>query len=479
MYKVFIADDEKWVVESLKSGIKWEELGFEVVGQALNGVQALERILLMKPNVVFADIRMPGFSGLELIRKVKEETDAVIQFIIISGYAEFAYAQKAINSGAIGYCLKPFDNNEIISLLSKVKINIETVNRNSEASLFEILEGIGKKNQTQIFDLFERVGLRLNENEELLVMESVGTKDLEFTPNIKFLKFKTGINKTAYIINSNYAELIKANFQGHKPDGIVSVGIGTTVKKINDINTAIENADIAAYHFFITKQMGMYEVSLLNQGNISDTLREAKGAIQQNDSASIIKIFNRAEEGFSKGEYNIKHAFYFYNSVMSYLDSLSSEYTDEYIYNFQQMVESFDNINDALRFLKERIIKQLAGAFDYKIEGIENKAFKSILEYIQDNFYKDITLHHLSQKYFVSTSYLCQLFKKGVEMTFTEYISALRINHACEQLKHTDLHIYKIGENVGYSDYFYFSKIFKKVTGKSPSQYREDQCQEG
>lgn len=474
MYKVFIADDEKWVIESLKASINWKELGFEVVGQALNGIQALKQILQMKPEVVFTDIRMPGLNGLELIQKVKEETDEAIQFIIVSGFAEFAYAQKAMNSGAVGYCLKPFDKNDIVSLLNKVKGKMESGKRAGETSFFDLLESVGKNRQVRVLDLFERVGLRLNVNEELLILESIGDKDLEFSPDVKFLKFKTSIRKTTYIINSSSAEFVKSYFSTRKPDGIQSIGIGTSVKILEDLHIAIENADIAVYHFFITNTSGVYEASLLNKGDISDILREIRLAIHQKDSASITMIFKRADEAFSKGEYNIKHAFRFYNSTMSYLDTLMGEHTEEYIYNFEQLVESFDHMSDALKFLKDQISIHLSGNFDYKTDGIGNKSFISILQYIKDCFYDNITLQSLSQKYFVSASYLCQLFKKEVGMTFTEYISALRINHACELLIHSDFRIHVIGEKVGYHDYFYFCKIFKRITSKSPTQYREE-----
>jgi two-component system response regulator YesN len=89
MYKVLLVDDEPWVIESIKGKVDWEQHGFVVAGQALNGFEALERIAEAEPDVVFTDIRMPGISGLELIQKAKERKRN-IHFIIISGYAEFA-----------------------------------------------------------------------------------------------------------------------------------------------------------------------------------------------------------------------------------------------------------------------------------------------------------------------------------------------------------------------------------------------------
>lgn len=473
MQKVFIADDEKWIVESLKSSINWNKHGFEVIGQAYNGVQALKQILQMKPDVVFTDIRMPGVNGLELIKKVRDETDQDVQFIIVSGYAEFAYAQKAINSGAVGYCLKPFDNNEIINLLNKIKQNKKMAKSAKEINLIDLLEGIEEKKQSQISDLFMGAGVCLNEKEGLLVLESIGTRDLEFPSDMKYVKFKTSVKKTAYLVNNTNSAYIKDYFSKQNLDEILSIGIGAIIKNIGDINTAIENTDIAAYQFFITQQTGVYEVSLLNTGDICDILKELRGAVHQKDTASIDRIFNKVEEGFAKGKYNIKHAFRFYNSTMSYLDRLIDESTEDYIYNYDQLVESFDNIGEALRFLKELVIKQFTVDFDHKLGDVENKTFKCILQFINDSFYKNITIQSLSQKFFVNPSYLCQLFKKEVGKTFTEYVSTLRINRACELLMDSELPIHSIGEKVGYEDYFYFSKIFKKITSKSPTQYRE------
>ncbi|MDF2884704.1 MAG: hypothetical protein K0R54_5274, partial [Clostridiaceae bacterium] len=112
MYKVFIVDDEEFVIKSLIGSISWESLGFEVAGKATNGRVALEQIDSMQVDVVFSDVRMPGINGLELIKEIQRNNPNII-FIIVSGYPEFSYAQKALSYGALGYCLKPFDEPEI------------------------------------------------------------------------------------------------------------------------------------------------------------------------------------------------------------------------------------------------------------------------------------------------------------------------------------------------------------------------------
>ena len=108
MYSVYIADDEMWVIVGLKKRIEKTGLPFQVIGEANNGVMALEEIEKKKPDILFTDIRMPGYSGLELLELLRKK-ELQTKVILISGYAEFEYAQSAIRNGAYDYLLKPMN----------------------------------------------------------------------------------------------------------------------------------------------------------------------------------------------------------------------------------------------------------------------------------------------------------------------------------------------------------------------------------
>jgi len=124
MYKVLVVDDEILVVKSLIASIEWEEYGYEVIGHAESCDDAFENIKSLKPDLVITDIRMPGRNGIDLLKMVRDcQLDT--QFIVISGYADFTYAQKAMLYGAAGYCLKPFDEKEIAGLLIRVRSSLE------------------------------------------------------------------------------------------------------------------------------------------------------------------------------------------------------------------------------------------------------------------------------------------------------------------------------------------------------------------
>ena len=119
MHSVFIADDEIWIILGLKKLIESSGLPFQVIGNATNGVAALEAIEEKKPELVFSDIRMPGLSGLELLQKLNERKNGT-KVIFVSGYSEFEYAREAVRGGAIDYLLKPIEQEKLNEVLNRI-----------------------------------------------------------------------------------------------------------------------------------------------------------------------------------------------------------------------------------------------------------------------------------------------------------------------------------------------------------------------
>ena len=121
MYKVVIVDDEKIIRETIHSLINWEEYDLEVVGTCADGISALDCIMDEYPDIVLTDIRMPGMSGLDLIRRV-QELALNVEFIILSGYSEFEFARTAMKYGVKHYLLKPCNENEIVRIMELCKM---------------------------------------------------------------------------------------------------------------------------------------------------------------------------------------------------------------------------------------------------------------------------------------------------------------------------------------------------------------------
>lgn len=136
MNKVLIADDEYFIISSLKHRINWEKYGYEVVNEARNGLEAYEKIEEEQPELILVDISMPVMNGLELIQKISENY-ARIKCIVISGYADFKYAKEAMNYGAIGFCEKPVDDEELVCLLTRATKEIRKAKEFEEKLISE------------------------------------------------------------------------------------------------------------------------------------------------------------------------------------------------------------------------------------------------------------------------------------------------------------------------------------------------------
>ncbi len=467
MYKVFIVDDEKYVVKSLKARINWEEYGFEVIGYSFNSTEAYEMILKMKPDLVFTDIRMPGRSGLELIKDIKESGLSTLT-IVISGYAEFAYAQKALNYGSFGYCLKPFDDAEIIDFLKKAKNLLENSQMSVETKIMDLIDENSLEANESLIRLFTNYGINLDEKNKLSVCVSKGKDKLELG-NVKLI-LKIGYEKYAYFITVSDSMSTQNILDKISKYDLKHVGISSPVSNVSEIKEAIRQAEVFAYNKFTACNKIFASPDVLQFKNKEDTIRQLEKAISKNDIQAVIEILDGMAEIFADGDLDIRHAIIIYNNVMAFSFRLKDQHFEDYIYDFHRLSELFGSIRTMINYLKDVLSRKPDMNFQTTI--VNNQSVRMILKYVNDNFTEDISVHNISKYFKINANYVSQLFKKEVGIVFTEYLARLRIDFACNLLKTTCMSIGEIAEKVGYNDYFYFSRVFKKIKGISPSTFR-------
>lgn len=472
MFKVLLVDDESWVVESLKDSVNWQENGFEIIGMAYNGLEALKMIKELMPNLVFTDIRMPGMTGLDLIKKVKE-SEMEVQFIVASGYAEFAYAQKAINYGALGYCVKPFDEAEIIDCLNRVKRIYESKVLVSEIESALLFEDSNNIDDEKIKLVLENAGISVK-NQDIIAIVSYGKDKLQFPEEVKSLSVKIGVHKWVYILNIGEVNSLKSYLIRHIPESVKAIGISGKISGIHQIHDAVEEASAAALSFFISDKKKVYEAKYDNLKELRQALKQLEEAIKIKDLSSINENFDLLKKLFENSMYSIKHAFYTYNMAMSFIYQFVNESHETFVDNYVQLLSLFNNVNEMLNYLRDSIINQVNMKAGNTEINVENETIKEILNYVNMNFYTEISIQSISQKFFINPNYVSYLFKKEVGLNYTEYLTKLRIDLACKLLKESKLTIQMISEKSGYNDYFYFTRIFKKVMGMTPNEYRNE-----
>jgi len=472
MYKVFIADDEKAIIRGLKSSINWNELGFQIAGEADNGIDAYEKILEIKPDVVFTDIRMPGMNGLELIKKVSEFSQDIL-FVVISGYAEFAYAQKAVKYGVLGYCLKPFDEDEIAGILNKARSVLGKQISSMKMELISLIEDGSIESQQRIEKIMNAAGLELSDSKGLLAVVVIGREEPVIFNDAAYINLKIGKNTYLYLVQDFSLRNIADYMSDDMLECVKGVGVSKTYYSVESISDAIDEAFVAANQYFMTGKKGIYFYQKYDKDELRNAFFQLEDAIIKRDLNMVRNSLDNAEAVLSKGVYNIKHAFQIYNIFMHTFYTMHPEKYDNYIYDYEKLTSYFGGIHDMFEYLNGLIDDYAGINIEYQFTEVKSEIFKSILLYINENFCKDICLQAIAEKFCINSSYISQLFKKHTGETFTEYIGNLRLNYACNLLKTTALNVNEVAEKVGFNDYYYFTKVFKKMIADRPPLFGE------
>jgi two-component system response regulator YesN len=298
---------------------------------------------------------------------------------------------------------------------------------------------------------------------------SIGQDKLTFQNSYNCFCFKIGYNKYAYFTNNR--EACKIYHDDWLKKNIISIGISNFIDRAENILGAVGDAEIAAYQYFVTGARRIYHIQEKKENGL--LMQQLEEAFNIRNLQDIRLYLDRIESKFSEGLYNIKDAFIFYNTVIGFLKKANyDENKVDFLYDYKQLFDLFGQVQNMMEYLKELLEHYLGLYHPYSAEMVKNDYFRNILYYINQNYLKSISLQDISEKFTVNPSYISQLFKKETGINYIDYLTKLRISYACELLKKTDLTVSIISEKTGYNDCFYFTKIFKKKTGNTPSQYR-------
>ncbi len=466
MYKILLVDDEEMVIKSLIATLNWKEYGFEISGYALSAEEALKKVEELKPEVVITDIKMPKINGLELLQMIKAIYPST-HCIVISGYAEFAYIQKSIRLAAEGYCLKPFDADEIAVYLKRIKNSLDQSNTpvDSANCIADYIQSTTTEALTYMSSFYKDKGIDF-EQEAVQIAYVLGVDKLDKTDAL--ISINAGYQKyICFVLEKEvtlFAEQIAAT--GKKA---VHIGISRVVASFEKVARAIREAKVCAYQYFCQEdcnQVNQYTVPHRDKSILQSLERE----LEYNDCGKIRKYILEISDKFISGDYNIDYAIQLQNIYASWLSNYSKDRESELIYDYEILCERFRNVFDLL-FQIESDFNELNQKVTFQ-NSISNKTFMTIYRYLEKNYLKQINITQLSEEFHINACYFSQLFKKEMGCTFTDYLSNKRIEYACKLLMDTDLKINEISEISGFSDYFYFSRVFRKIKKCSPTEYR-------
>ena len=523
MIDVVIIDDEIWVTRLLEKLIPWEALGFRIVGVYHDGQEGLAGILELHPHLVLTDIRMPGIMGLEIMREVQESGENPM-FIIISGYSDFEYAQTALSYGALGYLLKPIDQQELEKYIDKVQ-NLHTQKQRKQQDEQALQNSVGEMMESLreriFFNLFEGLGnpdedvsslnsiLRLNFIHGEYTVAGVFLDPTERADEVKELITRTiwKVNLPAYcyemlslpmpremLLVLNYAEGTVRKIEqslsrmfdetlSSRPTCGVTLGIGEPVRTIGELSQSYRQMREMQMTRLVRGTNRVY-----NSRTEPHTAQEESQMLYPSFDISLKQAFNSGQaddvaklSGFAVDRFMAKAQKYpallmrGINRLLALYESNASVAAEKHRDLFSEKrrllasADSVAQVKQILGAVAAQLIAARAGS-----EAVTGaSAVRKALEYIDNSYTQDISLSEVAEVVHLNPNYFSEVFKRETGINFKEHLISKRIGSAKELLRNPAYKLTEIAESVGYNDTKNFGKSFKKIVGVTPMEYRK------
>lgn len=541
MLKIFLAEDEVIVRETIKRMIPWEDLGFELVGEAADGEMALPLLLRQKPDLLITDIKMPFMDGLTLAKVAKKEIPG-LKVVILSGYDDFNYAKQAINIGVEDYLLKPITKNALIERLTEIRSRYEhektqkeyyekfhremqAYEKNRSRDFFEALVS-GSMDMMEIYRRSEKLGLDIvaeaynvliftmnceedfsGQREGYSEWEAESLELLEefFSENTSAMLFRCNIFSYGVLIKGQ-KETIEENTRScvSEIQRILDrkeqkrqwfVAAGEPVERLSQIQKSYYSASRAFSQRYLYDENILYydEMASMEKKNVTEDDSTYLQKVDVNALNPVILQKFLSNGLLEETENFVKDYFYaigqepleslvFRNyvtlnvrfSVMSFLKEIGCDTrTLEQEDTEDVLSESSKSLENAIAYA-EKIISQAIALRDQNSGNKNRSILKTAVDFIDSHYMEeDMSLNKAANAANVSANHFSALFSQNMGQTFIEYLTNLRMNKAKEYLRCTSMRSSEIAGEIGYKDAHYFSYLFKKTQGMTPSDYRK------
>ncbi|MNO17316.1 putative response regulatory protein [compost metagenome] len=526
MWKVVIIDDDFQVVRGLRKAIPWEELDAEFAGEAIDGESGLKLIEEVNPDIVLTDIYMPVMNGIQMIEQLKGGNFAG-RFVILSGYNDFEYARTALRLGVDDYLTKPVTVDQIRKVLS------ETIEKLEETYLHRLELGGGQSSDRQeapslaewlvgvLNGWSQNPGLPAplqqpdKQQYTVMVMEVLWTERIRSISLADWNLFQFAVSNIitevysrewpeacfVWLFGNHAALLLPAAAHGQERQIIqaadalgelivssmktflgleVRFGIGNVKDGRDGIKAS---GDEAMQRLFAKLPLNVNHEKVWSGGpaditedelQLNDYCQSLTKALQEEHDDEVMDLIRQY---LHRKEPALPADPLFYRVLAAELwtllqgallrAGLSGKHEDEGL--AMRELSELTELPKIEEWLETQI-RVLRKAQGPAIHEKHRKAVQFMIEYIHTHYAEDITLEHLASQLYISKNYLNQLFKKVTGETFTNYVIRVRIEKAKTLLQGGSYLIYEVSEMVGYQNVPYFSTLFKKYCGVSPSE---------
>lgn len=526
LYRIMLVDDEEEVRKGIIRKIDWEKLGFQVVGDAENGQDALEKVEQLEPDVIMTDIRMPYMDGLTLTARIRQKYPS-IKILIFSGYDDFEYAQQAIKLNVTEYILKPVNVEELTEILNRVKENLdEEIEQRRNVHLLReryrsslpiirelylndlvrgnVRDGVEEHLREYGVDLLEArkwcVAVldlerekRINPEEQEMI--SISVRQLledNLKPYYRLQAFNSAAGVTVIIaVDEGNTQTAMIDLLGDICKEIkrilqvvVTIGISHSCTELTQICKSYQAAvDALGYKAIVGSGKTIYinDVEPVNRGRLrleTKDEEELTAAVKFGPKETIDRVIQTLIARMNDVKVHQNQYQVYQMAILSCLTRLMQQQD----MNMEEMLDSRDIYADLiLDFHRQedfaaavlKIAYRMHDAMNRERDNTTRKVILEAKQYIQEHYTDpDLSVEMMCRQLHMSPAYFSTIFKKETGQSYITYLTEVRLNKAVELLNSTNDKTYVIAQKVGYQEQNYFSYVFKKKFGVSPTRYR-------
>lgn len=496
MIKIFLVEDEVFALQALERKIQDLNGPYQVVGSAFNGMEALSQIPLSAPDIVMTDIRMPDMDGITLIEKLQEQKLKVLP-VIISGYQEFEYAQRAVRLDVKDYLVKPVNLIELKKCLEHCALQIKQRMQKENAVSFMIGEDSFSMNVFSETHSFLVIYLIVAN--ALIHVDNIIHPNVPYLPSVEIESVLTRHLSDKATVNcfdgffSNEKVLILSGME--EPEHRLIKALTETAKELerqtgNYIsiyyefaeNSQVLSSTIRACRKKLAASMRLgcthvYRSPTPNSISDPELKKNAElfSMLLRHRQLSLLR--SNILRMFQQWQEQQQTALAIQNNLVLLLDTIRQELSHRAAFNSAFFIENIICFSRNETDLAEnfyQLLVELLSENSQNERTISGKQFvEQIDTFFQEHLDQSLSLQELSEQMNVSKVYLCKVFKKHKNVTPMDYFNHLKLERAKELLiQFPNMPLREITEKIGFSNLYYFSKVFKRVVGLTPTEYR-------
>ena len=534
-HNILIVDDEQLIRQGLRARIEYLGIDVDEIFEAENGLMALRLQEEHPIDVVITDIRMPDMDGLELIQEMQKKNNQ-IKFVVLSGYAEFSYAETAIRLGVKAYLLKPVSNDDLKAAFDKAYKEMEqTASVRQEVQMKKRMD-----REKQVYQQEKALNALFSSQEAGAVtreqlcklcgydekMWAGGAESVLYLAilhinkeSFEHQRFRPVDHELVRFMIRNIFEEIQAPCEKLLVNSLSDTRQMYGIFIVDDkkkLRMEVERIYLRM-RSVLEKKMGIYltiGVSRCRSQLEGKETSEARQALKQRiiyGKANIyfyedIRILG--EQEFPVSQLHLLEQYIEHNEIFKVKNLVQEIFSEELVKKYgsaylrimwirilnlllhhyerrgrnaaeiEKMLQNYNLLDriQSLQEIRQKIIEMVMECVSTESVADANARSKiqMAIGYIQEHFAENLTVNVLAEHYGMSPNYFSSMFKKEMSRSAVNYITELRINQARELLYHSELSVVDISKKVGYEDSQYFFRVFKKYLGMTPLQYREE-----